>query len=76
MFFLVCLGFMSYSERRGGGDSTEDGIRPSPYIPCLGGASSITGGRVELCLRRISLDLVGVLSNLRFSSLAMAVALV
>ncbi|XP_044419818.1 uncharacterized protein [Triticum aestivum] len=31
----------------------EDGIEVSPPSPCSGGASSIVGGRVEVCLRRI-----------------------
>ena len=31
----------------------EDGIRFSPSSPHPGGASSIIGGRVEMCLRRI-----------------------
>ena len=38
----------------------EDGIRFSPPSPRSGGASSIIGGRVEVCLRRISRDSVGV----------------
>ena len=61
----------------------EDGIKVSTPSPCSGGASSIVGGRVEVCLRRIYLwwicsDLVVVrlrsrvfgldLSDLRYSS--------
>ena len=43
----------------------EDGIKVSPPSPRFGGASSIVGGRVEVCLRRIyprwiCLDLVVV----------------
>ena len=63
----------------------EDGIKVSPPSPRSGGASSIVGGRVEVCLRRIYLwwicsDLVVVrlrscvfgldLSDLRYSSSA------
>jgi hypothetical protein len=60
-------------------------IRFSPPYPRSGGASSTGGGRVESCVRRISWNLVGfcdclcafrsVSSDLRFSSLAMVVAL-
>ena len=31
----------------------EDGIKVSPLSPRSGGASSIVGGRVEVCLRQI-----------------------
>ena len=63
----------------------EDGIKVSPSSPRFSGASSIVGGRVEVCLRRfylwwICLDLVVVrlrscvfgldLSDLRYSSSA------
>jgi hypothetical protein len=61
-------------------------IRSSPSYPRSGGASSVGGGRVELCVRRISRDLVvsrvrlcgfrSVSSDLRLSSLAMVAALV
>ena len=67
----------------------EDGIKVSPLSPRSGSASSIVGGRVEVCLRQIYLwwicsDLVGVRlrscvfgmdpSDLRyFSSAAVAV---
>ena len=37
-----------------------DGIKFSPPSPHSDGASSVVGGRVEVCLRRISRDLVGV----------------
>ena len=33
----------------------EDGIKVSPPSPRFGGASSIVGGRVEVCLRQIYL---------------------
>ena len=63
----------------------EDGIKSSPLIPRSGGVSSIVGGRVVVCLRRIypwwiCSDLVVVRlrlcffrldpSDLRYSSLA------
>ena len=61
-------------------------IMYSPPYPRSGGASSTNGGRVELCVRRISWDLFGfcvrecgcrsVSFDLRFSSLAMVAALV
>ena len=69
----------------------EDGIKVSPPSPRSGGASSIVGGRVEVCLRRIYLwwicsDLIVVRlcsrvfglnpSNLRYSSLAAVAVLV
>ena len=37
----------------------EDGIRFSPPSPRPNGVSSIVGGHVEVCLRRISQDLAG-----------------
>ena len=70
---------------------SEDGIKVSPPSPRFSGASSIVGGRVEVCLRRIYLwwicsDLVGVRlrscvfgldpSNLCYSSSAAIVVLV
>ena len=39
---------------------SEDGIRFFPPCPRFGGVFSIVGGRVEICLRRISWDSVGV----------------
>ena len=69
----------------------EDGIKVSPPSPRSNGASSIVGGRVEVCLRRIYLwwicsDLVVVRlcsyvfglnpSNLRYSSSAAVAVLV
>ena len=69
----------------------EDGIKVSPPSPRSSGASSIVGGRVEVCLRRIYLwwicsDLVVVClrscvlrlnpSNLRYSSSAAVAVLV
>jgi hypothetical protein len=54
----------------------EDGIRSSPSSPRSGGAYSVVGRCVEVCLRRISLDLIGVPSDLRFSSSVMVSALV
>jgi hypothetical protein len=38
----------------------KDGIRFFPSIPRPGGAISIIGGRVKVCLQQIPLDLVGV----------------
>ena len=69
----------------------EDGIKVSPPSPRSGGASSIVGGHVKVCLRRIYLwwicsDLVVVrlrsrafglnLSDLRYSSSAAVAVLV
>ena len=70
---------------------SEDGIKVSPPSPRSGDVSSIIGGRVEVCLRRIYLwwicsDLVGIrlrssvfeldLSDLRYSSSATVAVLV
>ena len=38
----------------------EDGIRPSPPIPRPGGAFSVVGGCVDVCLQRIARDSVGI----------------
>ena len=61
---------------------SEDGIRFSPSNPCFGGASSIVGGRVEVCLQHIHLwwicsDIVFVLdpSDLCYSSTAVVAVL-
>ena len=69
----------------------EDGIKVSPHILRSGGASSIVGGRVEVCLRQIYLwwicsDLVVVrlrscvfgldLSDLHYSSSATVAVMV
>jgi hypothetical protein len=39
---------------------SKDGIRFFPSVPCPGGATSIIGGHVKVCLQHIPLDLVGV----------------
>ncbi len=86
-FVRVCVLLRKARRRR----LPEDGIKVSPPSPHSGGASSIVGGRVEVCLRRIYLwwicsDLVGVrlrscvfgldLSDLRYSSSAAVAVLV
>ena len=86
-FARVCVLLRKTRRRR----LPEDGIKVSPPSPRSGGASSIVGGRVEVCLRRIYLwwicsDLVVVRlrscvfglnpSNLRYSSSAAVAVLV
>ena len=83
----VCVLLRKARRRR----LTEDGIKVSPPSPRFGGASSIVGGRVEVCLRQIYLwwicsDLVVVrlrscvfgldLSDLCYSSSAAVAVLV
>ena len=83
----VCVMLRKTRRRR----LPEDGIKVSPPSPRSGGASSIVGGRVEVCLRRIYLwwicsDLVVVHlcscafgfdpSDLRYSSSAAVAILV
>ena len=83
----VCIMLRKVRRRR----LPEDGIKVSPPSPRSGGASSIVGGRVEVCLRRIYLwwicsDLVVVRLrscvfglnpfNLRYSSSAAVAILV
>ena len=83
----VCVLLRKARRRR----LTEDGIKVSPPSPRSGGASSIVGGRVEVCLRQIYLwwicsDLVVVrvrscvfgldLSDLRYSSSSAVAVLV
>ena len=48
-FVRVCVLLRKTRRRR----LSEDGIRFSPPSPRPGGVSSIVGGRVEVCLRRI-----------------------
>ena len=50
-FVRVCVLLRKARRRR----LPEDGIKVSPPSPRFGGASSIVGGRVEVCLRRIYL---------------------
>ena len=50
-FVRVCVLLRKTRRRR----LPEDGIKVSPPSPRSGGASSIVGGRVEVCLRRIYL---------------------
>ena len=86
-FARVCVLLRKTRRRR----LPEDGIKVSPPSPHSGGASSIVGGRVEVCLRQIYLwwicsDLVVVrlrsrvfgldLSDLRYSSSAAVAVLV
>ena len=86
-FVRVCVLFRDARRRR----LSVDEIRSSPSSPRSGGASSIVGGRVEVCLRWIylwwiCLDLVVVrlrsrvfgldLSDLRYSSFAAVAVLV
>ena len=86
-FARVCVLLRKTRRRR----LPEDGIKVSPPSPRSGDASSIVGGRVEVCLRRIYLwwicsDLVVVrlrlcffgldLFDLRYSLSAMVAALV
>ena len=47
----VCVMLRKARRRR----LPEDGIKVSPPSPRSGGASSIVGGRVEVCLRQIYL---------------------
>jgi hypothetical protein len=77
LFSLVCLGFMSYLGRCGHFDFLKMKlIKSSPSSLHSGDASSIVGGCVEVDLWWISLDLVHLLSDLRFSSLVMDATLV
>ena len=86
-FVRVCVQLRKTKRRR----LSEDGIKVSPPSPRSSGASSIVGGRVEVCLRRIYLwwicsDLVVVRlrscvfeldpSDLRYSSSAAVAVLV
>ena len=86
-FVRMCVLLRKTRRRR----HAEDGIKVSPPSPHSGGASSIVGGRVEVCLRRIYLwwiysDLVVVRlcscvfgldpSDLHFSSSATVAVLV
>ena len=86
-FARVCVFLRKTRWRR----LPEDGIKVSPPSPVSGDASSIVGGRVEVCLRRIYLwwicsDLVVVRlrscvfgldpSDLRYSSSAAVAVLV
>ena len=55
-FVRVCVLFRKARRQR----LSEDGIKVSRPSPRSGDASSIIGRRVEVCLRRISRDSVGV----------------
>ena len=48
-FVRICVLLRKTRRRR----LSKDGIKVSPPSPCFGGASSIVGGHVEVCLRWI-----------------------
>ena len=59
-FVRVCVLLRKARRRR----LPEDGIKVSPPSPRSGGASSIVGGRVEVCLRQIYLGGFARISSL------------
>ena len=85
-FCLACFQYLLRDGEAADTSRSHNKVHPEMPYPCSGGASSTDGGRVELCVQRISRDPIGFHvrscgfrsgpSDLRVSCLVMFVALV